>query len=69
MYLFPGNNIFGNDIPQLLDRIENNEERNGYVMMDLIKSLSSRNVVVKPLPPIERMDVVGELGIFGALLG
>ena len=69
MYLFPGNNIFGDDIPQLLNKIEYNEERNGYVMMDRIKSLSSRNVVVKPLPPIVSMDVVGELGIFGALLG
>ena len=66
---FLGNNAFGDDIPRLLDRIENTEERNGYVMMDVIKTAVSRNVLVKPLSIIERMKVVGELGIYGALLG
>ena len=69
MPLFLGNNIFGDDIPRLLDRIENTEERNSYVMMDLIKKPGSKNVIVRSNSPIERVNVVCELGIYGALLG
>ena len=68
-YIFLGNAIFVDAIPQLPDRIKNTEERNGNVMMNRIKSHSSRNVVVKPLRPVERVNVVGESGIFGDLLG
>ena len=64
-----GNNTFGADIPPLLDRIENTDERNGYVMMDLIKTAGIRNVAVTPYKSIGRMQVVGELGIYGAFLG
>ena len=69
MAVFLGENIFGDDIPQLLDIIENTEERNGYVMMDLIKTAVGRNVIIRPYKPIEKMEVVGEMGIYGALLG
>ena len=69
MAVFLGENIFGDDIPQLLDIVENTEERNGYVMMDLIKTAVSRNVIIRPYKPIEKMEVVGEMGIYGALLG
>ena len=64
-----GNNLFGDDIPQLLDGIENTDERNNFVMMDLIKNPGSRNVVVTPSGSIEKVKVEGELGMYGALLG
>ena len=38
-------------------------------MMDLIKSHGIKNVVVKPHKPIEKMKIVGELGVYGVFLG
>lgn len=64
-----GNNTFGEDIPELLKKIKETDERQGYVMMDIIRPPSVMNCPVRAGNPIKAIPMVGELGIFGAFLG
>lgn len=65
-----GNNIYGEDIPEKLKAMSE-EERSAYIVMDRIFPPISRSYMVRPgaesLPEI--VDLVSELGIYGAIIG
>ncbi|KAI7904154.1 glutathione synthase [Cokeromyces recurvatus] len=61
-----GHNIYGKDILTELERLKP-EERNSYILMDLIKSPPLQNVMIREGKTIVG-DVVSELGIFGTFL-
>ncbi|KAI8613015.1 glutathione synthase [Chytriomyces sp. MP71] len=58
-----GNNIYGADIKAELLKLTENE-RNAYILMELIKPPPSRSVLVRNGEIIEG-DVISELGIYG----
>ncbi|KAI9483779.1 MAG: glutathione synthetase [Benjaminiella poitrasii] len=61
-----GHNVYGQDILAELERLKP-EERNAYILMDLIKSPPLQNVMVREGKTVVG-DVVSELGIFGTFL-
>ncbi|KAI7877917.1 glutathione synthase [Lichtheimia hyalospora FSU 10163] len=61
-----GNNIYGNDIPSILQKLSP-EERNAYILMELIRSPPLQNLMVREGELIEG-DVASELGIYGIYL-
>ena len=66
---FPGNNIFGNDIPQFLRDISITTERNAYILMDRIQPVPVEGYAVFADKPVELGKFTAELGIFGILVG
>ncbi len=58
-----GNNFYGQDIPAQLLKMTK-EERNGFILMDLIKPPPMKNVMIRKGKCIEA-QVVSELGIYG----
>ncbi|KAJ3318674.1 Glutathione synthetase [Blyttiomyces sp. JEL0837] len=61
-----GNNFYGDDIKNELLKLTP-KERNAYILMDLIRSPTLRNIMVRNGELIEA-DVVSELGIYGIWL-
>jgi glutathione synthetase len=65
-----GNNIYGADIPEKLMAMSD-DERSAYIVMDRIFPPISKSYMVRPgaqsLPEV--VDMVSELGIFGAIIG
>ncbi|KAJ2664225.1 Glutathione synthetase [Coemansia sp. RSA 1199] len=58
-----GYNVYGDDIPQLLTTISD-EERKGYILMDLIQAPAFNSVLVRN-GELVLASVVSELGIYG----
>lgn len=65
-----GNNIYGTDIPPVLTKMTETE-RSAYIIMERISPPISRSYMVRPggPSPPEIVDMVSELGIFGAIIG
>ena len=65
-----GNNIYGEDIPGALKAMSETE-RSAYILMERIFPPISQSYMIRPgcsmPPPI--VDLVSELGIFGAIIG
>ena len=64
-----GNNVYGEDIKPFLEKIENSQERNAYILMDRIQPPVTKNYMVRPGSEPMLVDVISELGIFGYVLG
>ncbi|EAT39012.1 AAEL009154-PB [Aedes aegypti] len=65
-----GNNVYGLDIPGALEKM-NEDERSAWILMERIFPPLSRGYMIRPdgkMPP-EIVDLVSELGIFGAIIG
>lgn len=65
-----GNNIYGVDIPPVLKGMSETE-RLAYILMERISPPISQSYMIRPggaLPP-PIVDMVSELGIFGAIIG
>ncbi|KAJ2256345.1 Glutathione synthetase [Coemansia sp. RSA 455] len=58
-----GYNTYGDDIPKLLSSLSD-EERKGYILMDLIRAPGFRNVLLRN-GQLVASEVVSELGIYG----
>ncbi|KAJ2995175.1 hypothetical protein HDV02_001001 [Globomyces sp. JEL0801] len=58
-----GNNYYGDDIKKQLTTLTE-QERNGFILMDLIQPPPLRNVMIRKNVAIES-DVISELGIYG----
>ncbi|KAJ1815596.1 Glutathione synthetase [Coemansia sp. RSA 2599] len=58
-----GYNTYGQDIPQLLERISA-DERKGYILMDLIRAPGFGNILLRN-GQLFASEVVSELGIYG----
>lgn len=65
-----GNNIYGLDIPAVLTEMTD-AERSAYIIMERISPPISRSYIVRPggENPPEIVEMVSELGIFGAIIG
>jgi glutathione synthase len=69
-----GNNFYQEDIIKQLTPIKDSRDREAYILMELIRPPVISNLIIAPgtqLPPEEGVynQIVGELGIFGAILG
>ncbi|XP_050513349.1 glutathione synthetase-like isoform X2 [Diabrotica virgifera virgifera] len=66
-----GNNVYGKDVKEYLERMANSKERESWIMMERIIPPIIRGYMVKPggsnPPPISEMIL--ELGIFGIIIG
>jgi glutathione synthase len=58
-----GNNHYGDDIKTQLLKMST-EERNGFILMDLIKPPPLKNIMIRRGKAIES-DVISELGVYG----
>ncbi|KAF9999965.1 hypothetical protein BGZ80_005048 [Entomortierella chlamydospora] len=61
-----GNNIYGKDIQTELRKLSA-EQRNAYILMDIIRPPITKNVLLRK-GELQRADVVSELGIYGIYL-
>ncbi|KAL1400533.1 hypothetical protein pipiens_007348 [Culex pipiens pipiens] len=65
-----GNNVYGEDIPGALEKMAD-DERSAWILMERIFPPLSQGYMVRPggkMPP-EIVNLVSELGIFGAIIG
>lgn len=58
-----GSNYYGKDVKLMLEKLSP-QERNGFILMDLIKSPPLRNIMVRKETCIDA-NVISELGIYG----
>ncbi|KAI1285182.1 Glutathione synthetase [Halotydeus destructor] len=67
-----GHNVYGKDIPGELNPMRSDKRREAYVLMDLIRPLVVKNIILSSKSPIDYdspfKDTVSELGIFGAII-
>lgn len=65
-----GNNVYGSDIPPVLTSMSE-VERSAYILMEKISPPISRSYMIRPggVNPPTIVDMVSELGIFGAIIG
>lgn len=65
-----GNNVYGEDIPGALEKMAD-DERSAWILMERIFPPLSQGYMIRPggkMPP-EIVNLVSELGIFGAIIG
>lgn len=61
-------NFFDEQVTELLQKLSR-EERAAYILQERIKPLVVKNYLMRQLKSAQLEDVVGELGIFGSLIG
>ena len=64
-----GNNVYGEDIKEFLEKLGDSDERNAYILMERIAPPSTKNYMVRPGQPPKLVDCISELGIFGYVIG
>lgn len=65
-----GHNIYGDDIKSALLSMSGSKEGYAWILMDRIHPPVQANYVVRPKYPVTTtQDIVGELGIFGVVIG
>uniref|UniRef100_A0A023GMR6 Glutathione synthetase n=1 Tax=Amblyomma triste TaxID=251400 RepID=A0A023GMR6_AMBTT len=64
-----GNNVYGEEVRQQLQAMGHTKEREGYILMDLIRPPITTNYIVRPGNKVTVHSVVSEIGIFGIILG
>ncbi|XP_015280725.1 PREDICTED: glutathione synthetase [Gekko japonicus] len=60
-----GNNLYGAELKQVLEKIKDSPERTSYILMDKIKPLPALNYLLRAHSPLKISECVSELGIFG----
>ncbi|XP_064108451.1 glutathione synthetase-like isoform X2 [Macrobrachium nipponense] len=64
-----GNNVYGKEIKDVLEKIKDSVEREAFILMDRIRPPIQQNYLIRPHMPVSLAEVVSELGIFGAVIG
>ncbi|XP_072371320.1 glutathione synthetase-like [Scyliorhinus torazame] len=64
-----GNNIFGEELKQLLGNIKDGPKRSAYILMDRIKPQTVKNYLLYPGSALKLSECVVELGVFGVYIG
>ncbi|XP_045126152.1 glutathione synthetase-like isoform X1 [Portunus trituberculatus] len=64
-----GNNVYGQEIRMVLEKIKDSQEREAYILMDRIRPPIQQNYLIRAHEPVKLVEVVSELGIFGTILG
>lgn len=67
MYWFclPGNNLYGEELKEVLEKIKDSPERTSYILMDKIKPQPALNYLLRAHSPLQMSECISELGIFG----
>ena len=65
--MYAGNNYFGNDIQEKLLEIKDSDEREAYILMDMIVSPTQETVLVSH-DRYSHVKVSSELGIYGVFV-
>ncbi|XP_075033575.1 glutathione synthetase [Mixophyes fleayi] len=60
-----GNNIYGNEIIEVLERVKDSIERTSYILMDKIKPQPIRSCLLKANGKLQVSECISELGMFG----
>ncbi|KFU90195.1 Glutathione synthetase, partial [Chaetura pelagica] len=60
-----GNNLYGEELRQVLEKIRDSPERTSYILMDKIKPQPSMNYLLRAHSPLQVSECISELGIFG----
>ncbi|XP_053403447.1 glutathione synthetase-like isoform X3 [Mercenaria mercenaria] len=60
-----GNNLFGDDLRNYLEKIKESSERSAWILMDRIQATRHRNRLIRAGLGPECRNVVSELGIYG----
>lgn len=61
-----GNNIYGQEICEVLEKVKNSSERMAYILMDKIQPVPAQNYLLRPGAPVKLNNCLSELGVFGA---
>uniref|UniRef100_A0A7N8X0N5 Glutathione synthetase n=1 Tax=Mastacembelus armatus TaxID=205130 RepID=A0A7N8X0N5_9TELE len=61
-----GNNIYGSEICQVLERVKDSKERMAYILMDKIHPTPVLNYLLRRDAPLKLTNCLSELGAFGA---
>ena len=69
-----GNNYYGDEIKDVLEPIKHSEQRESYILMDLIVPKKTDNYILNSQKSIREQNfkhdqLISELGIFGGILG
>ncbi|XP_009074991.1 PREDICTED: glutathione synthetase, partial [Acanthisitta chloris] len=60
-----GNNLYGEELKQVLEKIKDSPERTSYILMDKIKPQPALNYLLRAHSPLQVSECISELGIFG----
>ncbi|XP_019806361.1 glutathione synthetase isoform X3 [Tursiops truncatus] len=60
-----GNNLYGEEMVQALERLKDSEERASYILMEKIEPEPFGNCLLRPGSPARVAQCISELGIFG----
>ncbi|XP_054029644.1 glutathione synthetase [Dryobates pubescens] len=60
-----GNNLYGEELRQVLEKIRDSPERTSYILMDKIKPQPALNYLLRAHSPLQLSECISELGIFG----
>ncbi|XP_069994033.1 glutathione synthetase isoform X4 [Penaeus vannamei] len=64
-----GNNMYGDEIKEFLEKVKDTPAREAYILMDKIRPPMQHNYLVRGGTEVKLSEVVSELGIFGVLIG
>ncbi|CAL1287841.1 unnamed protein product [Larinioides sclopetarius] len=64
-----GNNLYGEDLKNLLEKIQDSEKRKAYILMERINPPLIPNCIIRRDNKPEITNIICELGIFGTILG
>lgn len=65
LVLLLGNNLYGEELRQVLEKIRDSPERTSYILMDKIKPQPAMNYLLRAHSPLQVSKCISELGIFG----
>lgn len=65
IHCFLGNNIYGSEICQVLQRVKGTAERTAYILMDKIHPAPVKNYLLRRDAPLQIRNCLSELGVFG----
>uniref|UniRef100_A0A8D2NVP6 Glutathione synthetase n=1 Tax=Zosterops lateralis melanops TaxID=1220523 RepID=A0A8D2NVP6_ZOSLA len=60
-----GNNLYGEELKEVLEKIKDSPERTSYILMDKIKPQPALNYLLRAHSPLQMSECISELGIFG----
>lgn len=63
-FTFLGNNLYGDELYQVLQAVRGSPERTAYILMDKLHPAPVQNIMVKRGAPPQVTDCVSELGVF-----
>lgn len=66
--LLLGNNIFGDELRQVLGGIKDKASRSAYILMDRIKPQVVKNYLLQSGAAVKLSECVVELGVFGVYI-